>query len=184
MTGQTPADRLRAAPGSHVVVVGEDDADPLRAGLARLTTPDAPVLVVSTDVRPADVVVLHDEVAPPGAPSPVVVDCTDGDARGAANARVVAADPDVPSVGETTTGLLDESPVAGLCLDSLSTVVAHASVQQTYKLLYLLASAARSREVPGVYTWDGPVEQKTLRVLARAVDDTVSLDESSPDPGG
>jgi hypothetical protein len=162
------------APGENVLVVGEGTA-PLRQGLSGLVVAGAPPTVVSTDLPARAVLEAYDGTDPP-----VVVDCsgetTASDAT-ALDATVRVGGTDVPSVGEATVAALDDAPPdGGLCLDAVSTVVARSSVQQAYKLLYLVAERVRAREVCAVYTWNGPVPEKTLRILRRALDDTVRLD--------
>jgi hypothetical protein len=171
------ADPPTVDPGENVLVVG-DGSTPLRRGLAALDAAGATPTVVSTDLPAASVVAAHDEAC--GAGSPAVVDCSGETAASDANAldaRVGVAGRDVPSVGEATVAALDDAPPdAGLCLDAVSTVVARSSVQQAYKLVYLVAERVRAREVRAVYTWNGPAPEKTLRILGRALDDTVRLD--------
>ena len=65
-------------------------------------------------------------------------------------------------------------------LGSISELVARATVQQVYKLLYVVAQQVRTRGL-AFYVWDGPAEAKTLRIIGQALDQLVALD-SRGDP--
>ena len=106
-----------------------------------------------------------------------VVDCSGETADATAlDAALTVAGSDVPSVGEATVrALADATAPVGLCLDSVSTVVERSSIQQAYKLLYLVTERVRSLDARAVYTWSGPIEERTRRILARPLDDVVRL---------
>lgn len=168
-------------PGTNVLVVGGGDgADggPLAYALSRPALAEGPVTVVSTDRDAATVAALagdRDDRSPLD-----VVDCT-GAASASDGAAATVAPGDLPSVGEATVAALDgESGTApvGLCLDSVSTLVARSTTQQVYKLLYVVSQRVRASGVVALYTWDGddPATDKTLRILGQTLDYRVTLD--------
>jgi hypothetical protein len=184
-------ERPQFPPGSNVLVAGGADGEALEFALSHLLPVGGRSAVVSTDLPPAAVAALP---APAAEASLQVVDCTGSGAP-------VPADPPVPTVvtraaaalpavGEAAVAAVDgdgdddggeAAGVVGLCLDSLSTLVERATVQEVYKLLYLLSRRVRSREVRAFYTWDGRAPAKTLRILGRPLDYRVALDEPAGD---
>jgi hypothetical protein len=176
--------------GTNVLVVGERAGEALEYCLPRLAAGPDPITVVSTDVPPSTVAGTlpggREGSDGPDRPTLRVVDCTgraaDGDDGGVpAGTRVDVASRDLPAVGEEAVAALADGPApaaAGLCLDSVSTLVERATVQDTYKLLYVLARQVRARGAVACYTWDGPAEEKTRRILGRALDYRLSLDAS------
>lgn len=167
-------------PGANVLVVSEADGEALPFALSRLNDVDERVLI-STDV-PAERITPM--AANENAESSLrVLDCT-GEPEPVPNittpmeTTVSVADPDIPSVGEATVATLDRldpSATAGICLASVSTLVARSTVQQIYKLLYVLARRIRQDNHVGIYTWDTPAELRTLRILGQALEYQVSL---------
>lgn len=163
-------------PGANVLVVDQDGGDALPFCLDRLGGDGR--LVVSTDLPAGRVVPL---AAERGEAPLHVLDAT-GDTdpsvdAGAPGASVTVTGPGVAAVGEAAVAALDEADGAtGVCVDSVATLVARSSVQQAYKLLYVLAQRVRGRGHRAFYTWEGPAEARTLRVLGRALDYRVSLD--------
>jgi hypothetical protein len=167
-------------PGANVLVVGESDGEALPFALSRLDEVDRRLLI-STDVPAGQAAAM---AAGEEVDSPLtIVDCTGEtgpvptvDAR--VETAVTVTDPDIASAGEAAVAALDRldpSVTAGICLDSVSTLVARSTVQQTYKLLYVLAGRARQGGHLGVYTADTPAEARTLRILGQALDYRVSL---------
>jgi hypothetical protein len=202
--GTGAADAVSPPPfeaGTNVLVVGETDGAALEFAVSRLLAAGGPVTVVSTDLPAASVAAVPVADPPDGA-SLHVVDCTEEASAavpdGPAVETTVAVEPgDLPSVGEATAAALDGDgtpPPVGVCLDSLSSLVTRSSVQQVYKLLYVLSRRVRSRDAVAFYTWDGPSTDKTLRILGRTLDYRVSLDapdgprvsplDGQPDGGG
>lgn len=167
-------------PGANVLVASEADGEALPFALSKLNDVDERVLI-STDVTAERITPM---AAEEDAESPLtVLDCT-GEPEPVPNittpieTTVTVADPDIPSVGEAAIAALDRlapSATAGICLDSVSTLVARSTVQQTYKLLYVLARRVRQGDHVGIYTWDTPVELRTLRILGQALEYQVSL---------
>jgi hypothetical protein len=174
--------------GSNVLVTGTGPTAALRYALDQFGGGDGTTAVVSAALPAATVLSAAGETSA-GGPSHVV-DCSgqtsSKDAAGF-DAPVTVAGSDVPSVGEATVQALDDAtPPAALCLDAVSAVAERSSVQQTYKLLYLVAERVRAHEARAVYTWRAPVETKTLRILGRPLDDTVRLgadDALAPEAG-
>jgi hypothetical protein len=189
-------DRPRFPPGSNVLVAGGADGEPLEFALSHLLPAGGRSVVVATDLPPATVAGVPAASPPPGTDASLrVVDCTGGDAPAPPDPPVptvvTAAAADLPSVGEAATAALDGTggdgddggppATAGLCLDSLSTLVERATVQGVYKLLYLLSRRVRARDLRAFYTWDGPTPEKTLRILGRPLDYRVALDAPAGD---
>jgi hypothetical protein len=167
-------------PGGNVLVVGEAHGEALPFALSRIDDVDKRLLI-STDVPARQAAAM---AAEGGVESPLtVVDCTgETEPVAAVDARVDTAvtvtDPGIASAGEAAVEALDRldpSITAGVCLDSVSTLVARSTVQRTYKLLYVLAGRVRQGDHLGVYTTDTPAEARTLRVLGQALDYRVSL---------
>lgn len=155
-------------PGTNALVVGGPDSDALEYGLGRLADLDGRVTVVSTDTTPDAIADLADDTSPGYAASVDVVDCRDAD---------------LPMVGEATVAALDADPTpSGLCVHSLSTLIERTSLQQVYKLLYIVADRVRSHGTVAFYTWDGETDPKTLRILGRALDYHLFLESEDPSP--
>jgi hypothetical protein len=177
-------------PGTNLLVEGGRAGEALEYCLSRLTEGPGPVAVVSTDLPASTVTgtLPATRDGGDGARRPLVrvVDCTGrapdvDDLDVPAGARVDVASRDLPAVGEAAVAALGdgpEPPAAGLCLDSVSTLVERATVQGVYKLLYVLARQVRARGAVACYTWDGPAAGKTARILGRALDYRLSLDAS------
>jgi hypothetical protein len=111
----------------------------------------------------------------------------DGPADEVPGVRVVdvAAD-SLPAVGEATLGTLeaDESgdPADRLWLAGLPELLERASVQQVYRLLYVLSKHVRKADGVGLYALDESVEPKTARILCQPLDYEVTLaPESTPE---
>ena len=163
-------------PGSNVLLVGDEPTDALRHALDRLDETDGTTVVVNAAARTESVPAAAGEAW--AAETSHVVDCSGETTDATAlDDTVTVAGGDVPSIGEATVRALDDATdPTGLCLDPVSAVVKRSSVQQTYKLLYLVAERVRALDARALYTWTGPVEEKTLRILARPLDDVVRLD--------
>jgi hypothetical protein len=165
-----------------VLVVGQREGEALEFCLSRSTDPPGPVAVLSTDLPAPDIAGLRSPDV--NRPPLHVVDCTGGvadaeDLDVPSDTSVTVSDRGLPAVGEAAVEALAEEPpprVTRLCLDSISTLVSLASVQEVYKLLYVLARQVRARRAVAFYTWDGSVENKTTRILGRALDYRVTLD--------
>lgn len=188
MTGTGPENPDEAqplfSPGANALVVGGTDSEASSFVLSRLHDVDRRLLI-STDTPATEAVATAAE-DDPGSPL-TVVDCTgeieSADAVDAeAEATVTVTGPEIPSVGEAAVATIDDldpSATAGICVDSVSTLVARSTVQQTYKLLYVLARRVREGGHVAAYTCDATTEQKTLRIIGQALDYRVSM--SGPD---
>jgi hypothetical protein len=166
-------------PGTNVLVVDERGEDALPFSLSH---PDADggVAVVTTDLPAASVVDIAPHHLADGARLEIV-DCTGEPATvDAPNVTsLVSADQDLPSVGEATVETLQgakTTPLTTVHLGSVSSLVAQSTVQQVYKLLYMIADRVRAHDLVAFYVWDGPSEAKTLRILGQTLDRRVSLD--------
>lgn len=175
------------SPGTNVLVVGGGEGEALEYCLDRFVDAGRPATVVSTDVPARSVEGLYESLVGSSPQGLRIIDSTGDSAewdgtRGAATA-VTVADPDLPSTGEAAVEALDQGDKAAerLCLDSLSTLVGNSTVQQAYKLVYLLSDRVRMLGGVAFYTWEGPPEAKTRRILAQALDYTVTL-EGSDEP--
>jgi hypothetical protein len=92
----------------------------------------------------------------------------------------------LPAVGEATLGTLEADgpgdPADRLWLAGLSELLERASVQQVYRLLYILSKHVREVDGVGLYALDGSVEPKTARILCQPLDYEVTLaPESAPE---
>jgi hypothetical protein len=181
-SGAVDGTRPPFQPGANVLVVGEADSEALPFALSRMDEIDKRLLI-STDVPAKQAVAMATEGR---VDSPLtVVDCTGEtepvpavDGRVDTAVTVTVTDPDIASVGEAAVEALDrlDPPItAGICVDSVSTLVARSTVQQTYKLLYVLAGRVQQGNHLGVYNANTPAEPRTLRILGQALDYRVSL---------
>lgn len=161
--------------GSNVLVVGSEPTAALRYAFDRFDETDGPTVVVNAASRTESVLAAAGEAW--AAEADHVVDCSSETADATAlDAAVTVAGSDVPSVGEATVQALDDATApVGLCLDSVSAMVERSSTQQAYKLLYLVTERVRSLDARAFYTWSGPIEERTRRILARPLDDVVRL---------
>lgn len=160
-------------PGANVLAVGAEPTAALRYAFDRFGDGEGTTAVVSAALSAETVLSVAD--------GPLrIVDCsgqTPPDDAVGFDAPVTVAGRDVPAVGEAAVRVLDDAPPpVALCLDAVSAVVERSSVQQAYKLLYPVAERVRAHDARAFYTWSGPVEAKTLRILSRPLDDTVRLD--------
>lgn len=165
-------------PGTNVLIVDEEGDSALPFCLSRPNA-DGGLAVVTTSVPAASVTDLAPLYLADGARLDVV-DCTGGSAT--AEAPVVtsltSAGRDLPSVGEAAAAAVQEAettPVTTIYLGSISELVVRSTVQQVYKLLYVVAQQVRTRGLVAFYVWDGPLEAKTLRILGQALDRLVAL---------
>lgn len=172
-------DEDQFGPGANVLVVDRSGGDCLPFCLDRLDGADCR-LVVSTDLPAGQVVTLAGERGKES--SLRVLDCI-GDTGpaikvdGAPGTTVSVPGPGVAAVGEAAVAALDDAEgAAGVCIDSVATFVDRSSVQQAYKLLYVLAQRVRRGGHRAFYTCEGPADARTLRILGRALDYRVSLD--------
>jgi hypothetical protein len=177
--------------GSNVLLSGGTGTETLAFSLSLLADLEGPLAVVSTDWAPDDVVRVSEQALQTVDVSVDIVDCTDPDERSTDSAspptdthsrQITVAGPDLPSVGEATIAAIGQhqrgsTPLAGLCLDSVSTLVERASLQQVYKLLYILSERVREQNLVAFYTWNGPTDEKALRILDQTLDECVSIDE-------
>lgn len=161
--------------GSNVLVVESEPTAALRYAFDRLGETDGPTVVVNAAPRTESVLAAAGEAW--AAEANHVVDCSGETADDAAlDATLTVVGSDIPSVGEATVRALDDTTTpVGLCLDPVSAVVERSSIQQAYKLLYLVAERVRSLDARAFYTWNGPIEERTRRILARPLDDVVQL---------
>ncbi len=171
-------------PGTNALVVNEKGNSALPFCLSR---PDAGggLAVVTTDVQTASVA----DVAPVHLADGArldLVDCTGNPTavETPVAASLTTAEQDLPSVGEAAIDTIQEAEttaVTTVCLSSISELVARSTVQQVYKLLYVVAQQVQTRGLVAFHVWNGPLESKTLRILGQAVDRLVVL-EGRGDP--
>lgn len=166
-------------PGTNVLVVDESGDKALPFSLRRTNT-DGGVAVVTTD-RPAPSVADAARRSLADGARLDIVDCTGGLAGVDTPAvdSLVSAGQDLPSVGEATVETVEgagPTTLSTVHLGSVSTLVARSTVQQVYKLLYMVADQVRTSGLVAFYAWDGPSEAKTLRILGQALDRRVSLE--------
>jgi hypothetical protein len=172
--------------GSTALVVGSE-AERRAFCLRRLATAErAAAAVLPSD--PAGTVDAYDR-AGGGAPLTVVLDgaveggtvATDG--RDVRTVEVDAAS--LPAVGEATLGTIEAdgstAPADRLWLAGLPGLLERASVQQVYRLLYILSEHVRRVDGLALYALDRSVEPKTARILRQPLDYEVSL-ETGADP--
>ncbi|WP_247005490.1 DUF7504 family protein [Halorientalis litorea] len=170
-------------PGTNVLAVDGTDRGTLQFSLSHLQKFDRRLLV-SLDIAPKQLVQLATD-ADDESPT-TVLDCTaDSEPLLAseipAETSVRNVEPETASVGEATIGALDQLPdgtTAGICVHSVPTLVERSTVQKTYKLLYVLAQRVRRDGHLAFYTWNNPTETRNLRILGRALDYRVTLDEA------
>jgi hypothetical protein len=179
-SGETVADGIPPFdPGTNVLVVDERGGDALPFSLSRPGA-EGGVVVVTTDLPAASIADIAPRYLAEGARLDVV-DCTGEsaavDAPGVAS--LVSAGQDLPSVGEAAVEAIqaaETTPLTTVHLGSVSRLVAQSTVQQVYKLLYVVAARVRANDLVAFYVWDGPSEAKTLRILGQALDRRISLD--------
>jgi len=165
--------------GTNVLAVDENGGEALSFSL-RHTDPDGGVAVVTTDRSAGSIADTASHYLADNARL-TVVDCT-GESSATdtpAVASLVSAGQDVPSVGEATVDTVqnvETTTLSTVHLGSVSTLVAQSTVQQVYKLLYMVADQVRTHGLVAFYVWSGPFEAKTLRILGQALDRRVSLD--------
>jgi hypothetical protein len=166
-------------PGTNVLVVDESGGEALPFSL-RHTAADEGVAVVTTDHSAPSVADAARRSLADSARLDIV-DCT-GKSTGVDTPVVdslVSAGQDLPSVGEATVDTVqsgDSTALSTVHLGSMSTLVARSTVQQVYKLLYMVADQVRANGLVAFYAWDGPSDAKTLRILGQALDRRVSLE--------
>ncbi len=180
VAGDAVAETARSFdPGTNVLVVDESGGEALPFSL-RHTAADGGIAVVTTD-RPAPSVADAARRSLADGARLDIVDCTGGSAGADTPAvdSLVSAGQALPSVGEATVDAVQgagPTTLSTVYLGSVSTLVAQSTVQQVYKLLYMVADQVQANGLVAFYAWDGPFEAKTLRILGQALDRRVSLD--------
>ena len=92
----------------------------------------------------------------------------------------------LPAVGEATVETLESGgtnpPADRLWLAGLPRLLERVSVQQIYRLLYILSKHVRQVDGIGLYALDASIDRKTARILRQPLDYEVTLaSESDPE---
>ena len=89
----------------------------------------------------------------------------------------------LPSVGEAALGTIEtngaDPPADRLWIAGLPDLLEGASVQQVYRLLYILSEHVRRVDGLGLYGLSASTEQKTVRILRQALDYEITLEPGS-----
>jgi hypothetical protein len=89
----------------------------------------------------------------------------------------------LPSVGEAALGTIETDgtgpPADRLWIAGLPDLLERASVQQVYRLLYILSEHVRRVDGLGLYGLSASTEQKTVRILRQALDYEITLEPGS-----
>jgi hypothetical protein len=168
------------APGSTALVVGPARVRESFCARELARADRAAAAVLPAD--PAAVVDAHRR-AGGAAPLTLVVDefSTASAAGGEQELRTVAVDAaSLPAIGEAALGTLEgnagDRPADRLWVADLSGLLDGASVQQVYRLLYILSKHVRKDDGVGLYGLDPSVEPKTARILRQALDYEITLE--------
>lgn len=165
-------------PGTTALVLGSR-CDRRSFCLGHLATAERAAAVV----LPADPVGVIEEYERLGGEAPLTVVADETADRMPADdpdVRTVTVDADsLPSIGEAALGTLGsdgpEPPADRLWIAGLPHLLERVSVQQAYRLLYILSEHVRRADGLGLYGLEESVEPKTVRILGQALDYEITL---------
>jgi hypothetical protein len=146
------------------------------------TAERAAAVVLPAD--PAGTVEAYDR-AGGGAPLTVVLDgAADGPPLEGRDVHTVGVEGgSLPAVGEATLGTLEAGesapPADRLWVAGLPSLLERASVQQAYRLLYVLSKHVQRVDGVALYALDGAVDRKTAGILGRPLDYEVTVEPGS-----
>jgi hypothetical protein len=168
--------------GSAALVVGSRH-DRLTFCLDRLATAERTAAVV----LPPDPGTVIEEYERLGGEAPLTVvidesaDTIPTDGAGVHTTTVDAGS--LPSVGEAALGTIEtdgaDPPADRLWIAGLPDLLEGSSVQQVYRLLYILSEHVRRVDGLGLYGLSESTEPKTVRILRQALDYEITLEPGS-----
>lgn len=185
-----PRDRLAAASGTNVLVVGPPMSGKQSFGLsvlARAAGSGRDVLLVTASRRITSLPFDPAEAGRFG-----VVDCTPSSVEEGGPVVDVGSPGDLTGISMPVSRFLDGAGDPVLLLDSISSILQYADEEPTFRFLSVLTSNVTGGGGVGLYTFDeGVHSEKTYRTFSQLFDGRVELrgggvsddDSNGPDPG-